>query len=146
MTKSLANSLTSYAMAALESQAHRAFEKYMTDQLKIFHINLSEWKLLGFLNEAQSLTPTQIARVLNIKLPIATRLLNELERNDYVRRQNDEEDSRIIYAVITPKGLRLVSSIEGQLRSELRLYLKSVGQKELGAYLLVLQRQARRLS
>ncbi len=137
---------STYRAGMIQSQAYRALADFMTRQLKPFEISLSEWKLLGHLQEVDSMIPSEIAQLLGIKLPSSTRLLKNLEAKRLVRRQQSEVDSRMIHAHITDKGTGLVLEAEKQLRPQLKKFLvdANIDAGELIIYLNVLTKLAQK--
>lgn len=127
-----------YQAAMLQSQAFRALANFMSEQLSGFNISLSEWKLLGHLNEVDNMTPSQIAKLLSVKLPISSRLLKSLEEKGFLLRKQNPEDNRVFHAYITAKGKKTVCEIEVELRRSMRNFLADIDKQHLAIYLAVL--------
>lgn len=148
MSQSLEQSILSqptYKAGLLQSKAYRVLSDFLTGQLKAYNITLSEWKLLGHLFEAESMTPSDIGELLSVRMPICTRLLNSLQHKGLISRRQDETDNRVNYADITIDGQRLVTRIEGQLRHEMEQFLSDIPRQDLEAYVRVLARLAHKL-
>lgn len=66
----------------------------------------------------------EIRRRMINRVPDVTRLIDRLEQLKLARRERCEKDRRVIYCVITPKGLDLLASIDADT---LDLHIKQLG-------------------
>lgn len=128
-----------------QSQAFRALSVFLTEHLAEFKLSLSEWKLLGHLSEVSDMTPSEISKLLNVKLPVSTRLLKSLEAKKYVSRQVNNKDSRVIHACITQAGKELVNKVETKLRREMKLFLEDIDRADLEVYVKVLLQLSKKI-
>jgi DNA-binding MarR family transcriptional regulator len=131
-----------YEAAMIQSQAFRASSDFMSRQLRGYELSLSEWKLLGHLNEAESMTPSEISRLLSVKLPISSRLLRGLEAKKFLKRRQNSRDNRVFHATITAKGKVTVGEVETNLKHDMKQFLSDIDRKDLEVYLAVLSKIA----
>ena len=131
-------SQATYQAAMIQSQAYRALANFMNKQLGEFQLSLSEWKVLGHLNESNVMTPSEISKLLNVKSPISSRLLKTLGAKGLLTRRKDKTDNRIFHITITPEGRGLVASVEKRLRASMKQFLADVDSNDLENYLKVL--------
>lgn len=138
-------SQATYEAAMIQSQAFRALANFMNKQLSEFHLTLSEWKVLGHLNEINLMTPSEISKLLNVKSPISSRLLKSLSAKGLLSRRKDKADNRIFHITITSEGRGLVATVEKRLRSSMKEFLSDVDRNDLENYLKVLNLIARKI-
>jgi DNA-binding MarR family transcriptional regulator len=138
--------MTTYNAGMLQSQAFRALSNFMTDRLTRYDLSLSEWKLLGHLRDVDNMTPSEIAELLSVKLPISSRLLKSLESKGLLKRTQNKKDSRIVHARLTEKGQRLTGEVEQYLRKNMQLFLGDIKRDELETYLKVMAKIANKVS
>ncbi len=63
--------------------------------------------------------------------PDITRLLDRLEKRDWIVRRRDTKDRRVVTARITPEGLRLLSALDGPVTDAHRQQLGHMGRERL---------------
>lgn len=65
-----------------------------------------EIEVLKLLEVKKGITMRMIANYLHIKPSSATPLIGNLVRKGFLKRVNDKADRRIVYIIMTPKGLK----------------------------------------
>lgn len=138
-------SQATYEAAMIQSQAFRALSSFMNKQLSEFRLTLSEWKVLGHLNEINVMTPSEISKLLNVKSPISSRLLKSLGSKGLLTRRKDKTDNRIFHITITSEGRGVVARVEKRLRESMKEFLADVDRSDLENYLKVLNLIARKI-
>jgi DNA-binding MarR family transcriptional regulator len=134
-----------YEAGLTQSRAFRALNNFLNTLLGQFDLSLSEWKLLGHLNEVKNMRPGEISGLLYIKQPVTTRLLKSLEKKGLLERRRSEQDNRQVSVGITRKGSLLVRKTERHVRLEMRDFLSGIDVKELEVYGQVLEQIAQKL-
>jgi DNA-binding MarR family transcriptional regulator len=133
---------STYRAGLLQSRAYRALNSFMNKQLKPYGISLPEWAVIGSLVEQKTLRPSQIAQLLGIKQPVATRIISKLEDKGAVQRTADTQDSRATNIALTSLGNGLARDIESQLRPAMRTFLADIDRQQLATYLRVMEQIA----
>lgn len=117
----------------------RAWRYEMNLRLKPFGLNLSLRQVLVLLHRnPQGLVQKDLARKLGIEEPTLARLLDQLEKKQWIKRIVAEQDKRCKYAKLTRKAAKQIQIIEMlsmQLRKEMMLGLEPA-QMEAGLELL----------
>lgn len=78
-------------------------------------INLSDFslakaKILYFLQTYETLSATQLARICNLHAPSLSRILPDLARSGYLKREPGE-DGRVVFLSLTAKGKKKFSEV-----------------------------------
>lgn len=60
------------------------------------------------------LTMKQLANQLRVHLPNATLIVDKLEAENYVKRQHDDQDKRIVHVYLTEKSQKFLQAHRGQ--------------------------------
>lgn len=134
--------LSTYKAGLLQSKAHRALTTFMREQLTPYDMTLPEWATLGLAYDLHEIRPSEIADLLGVKPPVATSLLNKLEKKQLVKREQHAGDSRGYVIAITAEGAKLITSVETVLRKELRRYFNNISVKEFIIYIKILSKLA----
>jgi DNA-binding MarR family transcriptional regulator len=123
--------VTTYQAGILQSRAYRALGVFMNKALAKHSLSMSQWAALGILHDENECRPSGIAKILAIKPPVATRLLNALVNKGLAIRNPHVDDNRGAVIQITLKGSDLVALVERELRSEMRKFLSDISNTEL---------------
>lgn len=99
----------------------RRFNRYYTRILgvfdqKVFDLDYSmiEMRILGEIGRHRSITANELTKCLNIKKSYLSRKLSKLEKNEYIYKEKNPEDSRSQHLYLTEKGLELNKYVEEQ--------------------------------
>jgi DNA-binding MarR family transcriptional regulator len=131
-----------YTTGTLEAKAHRVFTSAMTDSLKSHNLSVPQWSVLGVLYEHEEQRSYQIADTLNVRPPVATALINELEGKKLVIRKVHATDNRATIIALTRRGRQLAAKVEGQVQKDMRELFGEITVPELSVYIRVLTKLA----
>ena len=109
-----------YHAGILQSQSYRALSNFMSLQLAGFNLSLPEWKVLGHLSEVKFTTPSEISKLLGVKRPISSRLLNTLEAKKLIKRSTNPIDTRVVQVTITASGSKLFTRSELLIKKSIK--------------------------
>lgn len=105
----------------MDTQDVRRFNRYYTRILgvfdqKVFDLDYSmiEMRILGEIGRHRSITANELTKCLNIKKSYLSRKLSKLEKNEYIYKEKNPEDSRSQHLYLTEKGLELNKYVEEQ--------------------------------
>ncbi|WP_238162580.1 MarR family winged helix-turn-helix transcriptional regulator [Cohnella sp. AR92] len=103
-------------------------------------IGTSHGDIFYALFKTPRLTMADIARRINKDKSTVTALVDKLVRLGYVTKERDREDSRIVYAALTPKGAGLQPIFESISKDMLDVFYLNVTEKEKQDLLNVLKK------
>lgn len=99
----------------------RKFNRYYTRILgvfdqKVFDLDYSmiEMRILGEIGRHPSITANALTKCLNIKKSYLSRKLSKLERDNYIFKEKNPDDSRSLHLYLTEKGVELNKYVEDQ--------------------------------
>ncbi|MBO0451907.1 MarR family transcriptional regulator [Candidatus Enterococcus murrayae] len=105
----------------MDTRDIRSFNRYYTRILGVFDqtvfdldYSMSEMRILGEIGRHPSITANELTKRLNIKKSYLSRILSKLERNDYIFKEKNPEDSRSLQLFLTEKGLELNKYVEAE--------------------------------
>lgn len=82
----------------------RVFQLFERDQIKVFGFTSSQCYCLLEIFKAQGLTMNELSDKMNLNTSTMTRVVDKLVRDGYIVRSKDEEDRRVVFVNLTPKG------------------------------------------
>jgi len=104
----------------------RAFSHGSRFSNRHFGVTMTQASVLMLLMHEGRKTMTEIAEALGVSKGAATQLLDGLVEQDFVERQQDDEDKRIVYVALSERGhehFRLVREKGGQHMGQLFEFL-----------------------
>ncbi|PGS50618.1 MarR family winged helix-turn-helix transcriptional regulator [Bacillus sp. AFS041924] len=119
-------------------KANRMLTDASINNINCFGLNLTEFAVLELLYQKGDLPIQQIGKRILISSGNMTYVLDKLEARHYIKRLHCPKDRRVIYAVLTEEGKRVISSIfpvHKEMIHELFAQLNSV-EKDMLIYLL----------
>jgi len=111
--------------------------------LKEYELTWPQWMLLNALSEESVSTPAAIADQLGVDRSGITRLLDRLEKKEYVEREHDRLDRRSVKLHITPKGKKLMSTINSLAYQHQENFLEELHLSERRGFKKELQKMLR---
>lgn len=121
---------------SLNTRDIRRFNRYYTRILgvfdqKVFNLDYSmiEMRILGEIGRHPSITANELTKWLNIKKSYLSRKLSKLERESYIFKEKDSEDSRSLQLYLTDKGKELNSYVEEQSDKKVLALLEPLDQE-----------------
>jgi len=133
-------SLHAYSTGLLQGKAYRALTHHLNRALFPYELSIPEWKLLGQLYEKGEMRLTELAVLLDVRPPLVTKLVDQLEKRELLCRIRDPKDSRGRLISATPKGEKLIPDIESTVKKAMGVLLVGTPREELLTYLRVLAR------
>jgi len=94
-------------------------------------IKAAQYRVLGILMKAGPLSMSEIGRRLYISRPYMTALVDTLIENEWVERQQDSSDRRVIRITITPSGKKYLKESLELFKNDFKLLLADMKQEEL---------------
>jgi len=106
-------------LAQIFTVLQRSFALNLSKELARGHVSFSQYCLLSFLRETESLSMTDIAQRMGHTTAATTGIVDRLEKLGHVRRSNGLEDRRRIFVQMTPSGAALVGKVHDDMVTNL---------------------------
>lgn len=87
---------------------------------------LSHVQVLAMLQDAGTMSVSEISRRLGIAKPNITPLVDRLFENGYVDRQHDENDRRVVNIVLQPAGVEKLAAIRSTIARQIQSQSESL--------------------
>ena len=114
-------------LPALLAQAHELVSSEFHAIAAEHGLAPSEWRVLATLASGEPTSIGRLARIIVMKQPTVTRLLDRMEANGHVQRVPHDGDRRITLVTITPKGQKLTEKLVPLARAHEQHVLAQVG-------------------
>ncbi len=116
-----------------------AFARRQKNELYKGKITLPQFLILDFLSRDTETKMTQLAGMMDVTTAAMTGVIQRLVRENYVSRNFDSSDRRIIRIKITAKGANLVTKINRQRREMVIDIFGRISEAERRDYLKILE-------
>jgi DNA-binding MarR family transcriptional regulator len=119
----------------------------MMGQLSLRDLSITQMKLLHLLEgEGVEKSVKELAEILGVSLPSASRAIDGLHQRELVERREDEQDRRMKRVRITPAGAELVQRFQESRLTTIERFAASLSPEESAALApalrLLLERQS----
>ncbi|SFL44299.1 DNA-binding transcriptional regulator, MarR family [Paenibacillus sp. 1_12] len=94
------------------------WQRYLQKQLVPYQITLKQQYVLRNLENKTFLNPSQIAEILYCDRPTATVIINNMERQRWIRKGKDPHNGKMVHIGITEEGRNKLASLKLALQSE----------------------------
>ena len=119
-------------------KANRQAELHLTPQLDRLRLTDIEGHILSFL-AAYAPRPTgELARVFNLKPSTATSMLDRLEHGGYIVRAPGDDDKRVLFVQLAPKGAKAAAAVDEIAFAFERAVLAKVSESDLAGFRAVI--------
>ncbi len=120
----------------------RSFQQLMREQLSCGPITVQQCYTLAALTEGPR-TMKLLAADVGQHQSTLTRVVEKLERLQFVKRERDEADQRTVHVILTDAGRETHAQLDGESKRMIGVLLDSIPKKEQGAIVAGLEALAR---
>ena len=113
----------------------------VTETLSAYDLSPTQYNALRILRGAGKggLACSEVGERMINKDPDITRLLDRLEQREWVTRERDSNDRRVVTAKITPKALQILAKLDEPIDALHRRQLGRLGEKSLRQLVTLLE-------
>ncbi|MDF2684646.1 MAG: mhqR 2 [Brevibacillus sp.] len=108
------------------SRAYRSISDFVTDDMKRYGLNPSEFMVLELLYHKGEQPIQHIGKKVLLASGSMTYVIDKLESKQLLERKSSQEDRRVIYASITKAGKQLMDEIFPQHRTAIEKLFKGL--------------------
>ncbi|WP_411503090.1 MarR family winged helix-turn-helix transcriptional regulator [Brevibacillus centrosporus] len=108
------------------SRAYRSISDFVTDDMKRYGLNPSEFMVLELLYHKGEQPIQHIGKKVLLASGSMTYVIDKLESKQLLERKTSQEDRRVIYASITKAGKQLMDEIFPQHRAAIEKLFKGL--------------------
>jgi DNA-binding MarR family transcriptional regulator len=116
MKRNKLDQMPTYKKAMIQVAAYRRIRNVVNTVLNRFNLNTTEWMILGVLYEsATGLRTTDIANMLEVEVPLITRLSRILAKEGLIQNSVNSRDRREKPLSLTERGNQMIAKVERAL-------------------------------
>lgn len=132
-------SLPTYIVGTAQTRAYALLRENAYSVLNQYELTPTLWSMIGIIVEARDgVRQSEIARAMNVKPPLITIMVRDLEGKGILQSVKNQFDSRAKLISVTPKGKKMVKAVEIALSKNLGQLLIGLTEDELLTYHKVL--------
>ncbi len=127
-------------------EVHRAFARALQNRISSHGVSMGQWYFLRALWDEDGLTQRELSQRVGMMEPTTVTALNNMERQDLVRRVRNPHDRRKVNIFLTPKGRALRTDILPCANEIAELATHGIAPGEIATAINVLRRVASNLA
>lgn len=131
--------LPPYEKARLQTAAHKHIRDVVNRSLKPFSINTTQWMILGVLIQNKANKTSEIARCLEVEVPLITTLVQPLLASGFIDQFADKRDKRSKPLKITQAGEEMLEKIDDKLKDDLQKLEDNISSEQMDQYFVTLK-------
>ncbi|AYO31098.1 MarR family transcriptional regulator [Biomaibacter acetigenes] len=133
-------------VAFITNKASKMMADAFNERLMLHGITRVQWIALYYLGKYEGINQKELAEKMNIKSSTVARLLDRMEKDGLVKRQENPEDRRVTKIRLTEKGKELREKFlpEGEKMSE--IFSRGLTDEELEVFTRVLKKMVDNIS
>lgn len=117
------------SMIKLVNQLYRYTQSYTDEAFKDFGLTSGMYPFLLVLSRNEGINQNQVSRELNIDKAMSARVIRKLIDMDYIRKEEDERDSRAFRLFLTDKSRRVIPEIRKEIDNWINLITEGLNVK-----------------
>ena len=121
--------LDDYLAYLLARASHMVSEDF-SPTLKANDIDRAQWRILASLSDVDNVAIGRLARIVLLKQPTLTKVLDRMEKDDLITRQHSREDRRSVKIAITETGRHKVRNLVTEARKHEETILETYSSTE----------------
>ncbi|MBU1232865.1 MAG: MarR family transcriptional regulator [Proteobacteria bacterium] len=108
--------------------------------LKPYDLTAEQFHLLKNISENKALSQSQLCEIVQKSAANVTRILDRLEKKNFVKREKNPADRRSIHIFLTVQGKELVDEVSSLFQDFSELLTKGISDQERALLAIILQR------
>jgi DNA-binding MarR family transcriptional regulator len=127
------------SILGLADRLFRQLLPTVPEELLTIDATLPQMKIMLMLYFHGPLRMTAIAAELDVTLPTATNLVDRLVEKDFIYRDTQADDRRVVMCILSEKGQKAIASIWESAAVRCRILLRSMDIEKLQSFVNVLE-------
>ncbi|KKQ38898.1 MAG: MarR family transcriptional regulator [Candidatus Roizmanbacteria bacterium GW2011_GWA2_37_7] len=137
----------SYTLLRLQAKSYRLIKNSVSETLSRHGLSVLDWSLLGILfQKPEGGRFVEISQEMGVEPPFVTELVTVLKKKGFVKIENNPEDRRAKYVLLSKKSTDSIPSIEQEIKNILSQLLDGVSSSEFRGYKTTMEKMLKNLN
>ena len=115
---------------ALQSTIHK-MQPIVTESMNSHGVTATQFFVLMYLRKKESCKISEIAEMMGVKPSAVSFMIDRLEHNDFVYREHDKKDRRVVNIMLTEEGIKKLESVIKDRKEIFESFLFNLSDEEL---------------
>lgn len=115
---------------SLQSAIHKMQPK-VTESMNSHGVTATQFFVLMYLRKKESCKISEIAEMMGVKPSAVSFMIDRLEHNDFVYREHDKKDRRVVNIMLTEEGIKKLESVIKDRKEIFESFLFNLSDEEL---------------
>ena len=126
---------------ALQSAIHKMQPK-VTESMNSHGVTATQFFVLMYLRKKESCKISEIAEMMGVKPSAVSFMIDRLEHNDFVYREHDKKDRRVVNIMLTEEGIKKLESVIKDRKEIFESSLFNLSDEELLQFAIITEKLA----
>ena len=115
---------------AVQSTIHKMQPK-VTESMNTHGVTATQFFVLMYLRKKESCKISEIAEMMGVKPSAVSFMIDRLEHNDFVYREHDKKDRRVVNIMLTEEGIKKLEAVIKDRKEIFESFLFNLSDDEL---------------
>ncbi|PGL67250.1 MarR family transcriptional regulator [Bacillus sp. AFS055030] len=115
---------------ALQNTIHKMQPK-VTESMNSHGVTATQFFVLMYLRKKESCKISEIAEMMGVKPSAVSFMIDRLEHNDFVYREHDKKDRRVVNIMLTEEGIKKLETVIQDRKAIFESFLFNLSDDEL---------------
>lgn len=126
---------------ALQSTIHKMQPK-VTESMNSHGVTATQFFVLMFLRKKESCKISEIAEMMGVKPSAVSFMIDRLEHNNFVYREHDKKDRRVVNIMLTEEGIKKLEAVIKDRKEIFESFLFNLSDEELLQFAMITEKLA----
>lgn len=127
--------------SALHSTIHKMQPK-VTESMNSHGVTATQFFVLIYLRKNGSCKISEIAEMMGVKPSAVSFMIDRLEHNNFVYREHDKKDRRVVNILLTEEGINKIDLVIKDRKEIFESFLFNLSNEELSQFALIAEKLA----
>ncbi|WP_123053869.1 MarR family transcriptional regulator [Clostridium sp. JN-1] len=114
----------------------------MNERLMLVGSTRVQWLVMYYLLKDGQMSQSDLAKKMNIKDSTVVRLIDRIEKDEFIKRVKNSKDRRITYVTLTEKGKKRIEELLSVGEEMSKVFSKNISDEEFEVFNRVLKKMA----
>ncbi|PGS56451.1 MarR family winged helix-turn-helix transcriptional regulator [Bacillus sp. AFS041924] len=126
---------------ALQNTIHK-MQPIMTDNMNKHGVTPTQFFVLMYLRKNKSCKISEVAEMMGVKPSAVSFMIDRLEHNNFVYREHDKKDRRVVNIMLTEEGIKKLDIVMKERKEIFESFLFTLSDEELLQFAIITEKLA----
>lgn len=129
-------------MCFITNKVSKKMADKMNERLMLVGSTRVQWLVMYYLLKDGQMSQSDLAKKMNIKDSTVVRLIDRIEKDEFIKRVKNSKDRRVTYVTLTKKGEKRIEELLPVGEEMSKVFSKNISDEEFEVFNRVLKKMA----